>query len=59
MNRQEMIYELTKFELQYFYDNNDETYLQQLSKFFSEGGFINWSDEDILDKYKTDILAEA
>ena len=58
MNRQEMIYELTKFELQYFYDNNDDTYLEQLSEFFSKGGFTNWSDEDILDKYKKDILAE-
>jgi len=58
MTRQEMIHELTKFELQYFYNNNDDGYLEELTKFFADGGFIQWSNEDIEDKYKTDILAQ-
>jgi len=59
LNRQELIYELTKYELKWFSQNyDDDQHLWELSDFFAKGGFITWSDESLQKKYELFILEE-
>ena len=50
LNRKELIYELTKYEIEWFSKNDDDQYLWELSDFFAKGGFITWSDESLQKK---------
>ena len=59
LNRQELIYELTKHELQWFSQNaDDDQHLWDLSDFFAKGGFMAWDDESLQKKYELFILEE-
>jgi hypothetical protein len=58
MKREELIYELTKYELEYFSQNNDQSCLMLLAGFFAKGGFITWSDESLQKKYELFIAEE-
>ena len=59
MTREFLINKLTAQELLWFYDNYclNET-LMDTVKFFSNGGFNNWTDEQLLAKYNRDIAEE-
>ena len=57
-NREELIDELTKYELEWFSQNDDDQHLWELSDFFAKGGFITWSDESLQKKYELFILEE-
>lgn len=58
MNREKLIYLLTKYELKWFLENgNDSQQLWGLSDFFAKGGFAEWSDENLQKKYDL-FLAE-
>lgn len=46
MKREQMIKDLTKFELEYFSDNFE--LLGELTVFFSNGGFNSYTDEALV-----------
>ena len=54
-NREDMIRELTRYELQYFLDNG--FLLDELTKFFANGGFNNHTDKGLKELYNDKILA--
>ena len=57
MNREHMIKELTKQELYWVFDNDSiELIIDDITEFFSEGGFNTWTDEQLTVKYNRDIL---
>jgi hypothetical protein len=47
--RQEMIQALTRFELQYLMDNPH--LLDDVAKFFANGGYVNQTDEKLWEHY--------
>lgn len=55
-NRQFLIKELTKYELECFLDNSE--YLEENVEFFANGGFSKWTDEALQKKYDL-FIAEA
>ena len=55
-NREDMIRELTRFELQYFLDNG--FLLDELTKFFANGGFVHYTDNGIKHLYNDKILGQ-
>ena len=57
MNREHMIKELTKQELYWVFDNDSiELIIDDITEFFSKGGFNTWTDEQLTIKYNRDIL---
>jgi len=58
LNRKELIYELTKYEIECFSKNDDDQHLWELSDFFAKGGFISWNDESLQKKYELFIAEE-
>jgi hypothetical protein len=52
--RQEMINALTHYEFQWLIDNPD--YLSQVTEFFSNGGFNNYTDESLTVHYERTIV---
>ena len=58
LNRQKLIYELTKYELEWFSQNDDDQHLWELSDFFANGGFISWDDKSLQKKYELFIAEE-
>jgi hypothetical protein len=57
MNRQELIYALTKYELEWFI-HNGHPYIKDVTEFFANGGFNIYSDEELQKKYDLDIAEE-
>ncbi len=52
-----MIKELTKQELYWVFDNDSiELIIDDITEFFSKGGFNTWTDEQLTIKYNRDIL---
>jgi len=58
LDRSFLIQELTKYELKWFLDQADDRLLNETMAFFADGGFINWSDEDLNKKYDLFIREE-
>jgi N-acetylglutamate synthase-like GNAT family acetyltransferase len=58
MNRQELIYALTKYELEWFI-HNGHPWIEDTTKFFADGGFHSYSDEQLQKKYDLDIAEEV
>jgi hypothetical protein len=56
IDRQFLIEELTKYELECFLDNPE--YLEENVYFFARGGFNAWTDEALQKKYDL-FIAEA
>jgi hypothetical protein len=56
MTRKELLYELTKYELDYLIQNVD--YMLDFYEFFAKGGFYNWSDKELQRKYDKFIKEE-
>ena len=61
INRQQMIEELTKYELSFLLDTSDSfpKYFDEVVEFFAKGGFISWSDEKLQKKYDLFIAEEV
>jgi hypothetical protein len=59
LNRKTLINELTKYELQWFMDQEDDKLLAETTEFFANGGFVNWSDDDLVKKYELFIMEGA
>lgn len=57
MDRKELLYELTKYELDYLIQNVDFNDMLDFYEFFASGGFYNWSDEALQQKYN-DFIKE-
>jgi hypothetical protein len=55
MTRKELIYELTKYELDYLIQNVDFNDMIDFYEFFAGGGFYNWSNEALQEKYNESI----
>jgi hypothetical protein len=48
--REEMVYELTKHELEYLFDMNGD--FEDSVRFFAKGGFYAYTDEALLKQWK-------
>lgn len=51
INRQQLIYELTRYELEWFTQNTDKHNIEELSDFFSIGGFTSLEDKHLKEIY--------
>ena len=58
LDRNFLIQELTKYELKWFLDQADDRLINETISFFADGGFVNWSDEDLTKKYDLFIKEE-
>lgn len=58
LDRQMLIKEATKYELQWFLDQQDESWLEDMTDFFAKGGFNNWTYKDLEEKYRLQIKGE-
>ena len=58
LDRQMLIKEATKYELQWFLDQQDESWLEDMTDFFVKGGFNNWTYKDLEEKYRCQIMGE-
>lgn len=56
MTREEKLFALTKYELAFLIESPD--WLEDASKFFSEGGFSIYTDEQLNQQYKN-LLEEV
>jgi len=55
-SREEMIFDLTRFELVFL---QDETWaMYDVAEFFARGGFTVWSDEDLSKKWEMHFGSE-
>ena len=57
MKREDLIFELTEYELKYLIENHDKHAIVEVAEFFIRGGFSLWSDEQLEKKYN-DFIAE-
>jgi len=57
-DRKTMIKDLTQYELKWFLDQADDRLLNETMAFFADGGFVNWSDADLIKKYDLFIKEE-
>lgn len=55
-SREDMIRALTRYELDYFL--GEPSLVRELTKFFSEGGFIHYTDNGIKELYNDKILGQ-
>ena len=61
LNRQQMIEELTKYELSFLLDIIPDTvpsYFDEMVEFFAKGGFNTWTTEALQKKYDLFIKEE-
>lgn len=60
MKRNELLYEVTKFELKWFIQNcDDPTNFEDTVRFFANGGYVGLSDEKLKLFYEENILEEV
>jgi len=59
MNRKELISALTRYEIQWFLDQDDQSYVGEMAEFFADGGFNTWTTEDLQEKYDLQIAEEV
>jgi hypothetical protein len=55
MSRKELIYELTKYEMDWLIQNVEFNDMLDFYEFFASGGFYNWSDKALQQKYDDSI----
>lgn len=58
LNRNELIYALTVYELEWLISNNDKHNRTYAAEFFARGGFTHWSDEELQKQYDLFIAEE-
>jgi len=58
LDRKTLIKNLTQYELKWFMDQEDDKLLGETTQFFADGGFVNWSDADLIKKYDLFIKEE-
>jgi len=58
MNREELIDALTRYEIQWFLDQDNQAYVDDMTEFFAKGGFIAWTTEELQKKYDLQIAEE-
>ena len=58
LDRKMLIKELTRYEVQWLLDQDDQKLVDEVAEFFSKGGYFNWSLEDLLNKYKLQIAED-
>jgi hypothetical protein len=51
MDRKNMIESLIEYELQWLVDNYDKHSLEEVTDFFANGGFHNWTDKQLEIKF--------
>jgi hypothetical protein len=56
MTRQEMVYALTKFEMEYLQEYPE--CLEHNAKFFADGGFANYTDEQLIEQCRDNVWLE-
>lgn len=59
MNRQQLIYALTRHELEWFSQNTEQTHIEDVSDFFSLGGFTTFEDKELQRLYDYKIGEEV
>ena len=59
ITRQEMIEALTRYELEFIASGNATNDLDDCVRFFVNGGFNAWSDNQLVRKYREDIAQEC
>jgi hypothetical protein len=59
MNRQQLIYALTRHELEWFLQNTEQTHIEDVSDFFSLGGFTTFEDKELQRLYDLHIGEEV
>ena len=58
LDRKTLIKKLTQYELKWFLDQEDQSLLDEITGFFANGGYTNWSDENLMKKYNLFIKEE-
>jgi len=58
LDRNQLIKELTRYEVQWLLDQDNQKLVDEVAEFFSTGGYFNWSLEDLLNKYKLQIVED-
>ena len=58
MTREEMIKALTRYELEWMQGGVDREAFEEEVGFFAKGGFKNWSDDQLIRKYREDVAPE-
>jgi hypothetical protein len=59
MTRNDLLHEVTKFELKWFVDNlEDKDNFENTVRFFAKGGYVGLSDENLELFYKQNIAEE-
>ena len=58
MKREDLIFELTKYELKYLIENHDKHAIVEVAEFFIKGGFNSWTGEQLEKKYNDFITEE-
>jgi len=59
MNRENLIFELTEYELIYLIENSDKHTIVEVAEFFANGGFNSWTNEQLEKKYNEFIAEEV
>ena len=59
MNRQQLIYALTRYELEWFSQNTEPNHIEDVSDFFSLGGFTTFEDKELHRSYDLKIGEEV
>jgi hypothetical protein len=58
MTRDQLIFELTEYELLYLINNDDKHTITEVTEFFASGGFNSWSNKALEEKYTLFIAEE-
>jgi hypothetical protein len=58
MTRDQLIFELTEYELVYLINNDDKHTITEVTDFFANGGFNSWSNKALEEKYRSFIAEE-
>lgn len=51
LSRKQFIEDLTTYELEYLVSNFDKHTLTEVSEFFANGGFAQWTDAQLVEKH--------
>ena len=55
MNKQQLIYALTRYELEWFIQNTEHQHIEDVSDFFSMGGFTTFEEKELQRLYDLKI----
>ena len=58
MNREELIEANTRYEIQWFLDQDDQGHVDSVAEFFTKGGFTRWTTEELQEWYNLMIAPE-